>query len=115
MDARAARGLLSTERSAVADRLRALERDLAGLIAAAQDSNADDEHDPEGTTIAFERAQLTALADRARAELAELDAAQSRVESGDYGVCTRCGGPIGDERLAARPAASTCVRCAARG
>lgn len=114
MDALTARELLAGERAAVTDRLRALERDLAGLVAAARDSNADDEHDPEGTTIAFERAQLTALLDRAREELADLDAAQTRVDAGEYGVCARCGGPIGDERLAARPAASTCVRCAAR-
>jgi len=30
-------------------------------------------------------------------------------------VCDRCGQPIGAERLAARPAAATCVRCAAGG
>ena len=38
-----------------------------------------------------------------------------RLRAGDYGVCTRCGQPIGVDRLAARPAALTCIRCAARG
>jgi hypothetical protein len=31
------------------------------IVAAAEVSNTDDEHDPEGTTIAFERAQVSAL------------------------------------------------------
>jgi DnaK suppressor protein len=35
------------------------------------------------------------------------------VADGSYGTCERCGLPIGAERLAARPAAATCVRCAA--
>jgi RNA polymerase-binding transcription factor DksA len=38
-----------------------------------------------------------------------------RLETGTYGICERCGQPVGDERLAARPAAVTCIRCAAKG
>ncbi|MFE9329129.1 TraR/DksA family transcriptional regulator [Streptomyces sp. NPDC006925] len=30
-----------------------------------------------------------------------------------YGHCTECGEPIPEERLSARPATTTCVRCAA--
>ena len=36
----------------------ALSDDLRGVIEASRSSNADDEHDPEGATIAFERAQV---------------------------------------------------------
>ena len=43
------------------------------------------------------------------------EAALHRLETGTYGICERCGQPIGDERLAARPAAVTCIRCAAKG
>jgi RNA polymerase-binding transcription factor DksA len=115
VDADAARALIESERQAVSERIAALSRDVAGMVAASRDANADDEHDPEGSTIAFERAQVLALLDRARAELAELDAAEQRLAAGSYGRCARCGEPIGDERLAARPAARTCVSCAARG
>lgn len=114
MDADAARALIASARDAVTERIAALAGDVAGVVAASRDANADDEHDPEGSTIAFERAQLLALLDRARTELAELDAAEQRLAAGTFGRCVRCGGPIGDERLAARPAASTCVTCAAR-
>ena len=89
-----------------------LARDLEALFAASRDSNADDEHDPEGATIGFERAQLTALLSATRARIAELDDALRRVDAATYGVCERCGRPIGDERLAVRPFARHCMACA---
>jgi DnaK suppressor protein len=89
-----------------------LDADLRGLFEASRSSNADDEHDPEGSTIAYERAQLTAVLEATRRHLAELDVALARLESGGYGVCERCGQAIPADRLAARPTARTCVRCA---
>jgi DnaK suppressor protein len=81
-------------------------------VAASRDSNADDEHDPEGATIAFERSQIGALVRQAREHLAEVDAALERMEIGTYGVCEGCGEPIPPARLEARPAARRCVTCA---
>ena len=89
-----------------------LEADLRGLFEASRDSNADDEHDPEGATIGYERAQLTAVLAAARAQLAEVERALGRLEAGTYGVCEGCGSPIPGERLAIRPFARTCVACA---
>jgi DnaK suppressor protein len=89
-----------------------LARDLEALFAASRDSNADDEHDPEGATIGFERAQLTALLAAARKRVAEVDDALGRVDAATYGVCERCGQPIAEERLAARPFARFCITCA---
>ncbi|MFG2110821.1 TraR/DksA family transcriptional regulator [Micromonospora chersina] len=66
-------------------------------------------HDPEGATIAFERAQVAVLLAGARRRLAELDAALERLDAGRYGRCERCGLPIPAERLAVRPSARTCV------
>ncbi|GAB1645708.1 TraR/DksA family transcriptional regulator [Micromonospora palomenae] len=89
-----------------------LAQDLEALFLASRDSNADDEHDPEGATIGFERAQLTALLAGARERIADVDDALRRVDAATYGVCERCGQPIGDERLAARPFARFCMACA---
>jgi len=36
----------------------------------------------------------------------------ARLAAGSYGVCERCGQPIGEARLAARPAAVLCIGCA---
>jgi DnaK suppressor protein len=104
---------LAAQRRSVASQVAALRADLAGIVAASAGSNADDEHDPEGATIAFERAQTASLLDRAEARLAALDRALARVDAGTYGTCVSCGRPIGAERLAARPDAETCVACAA--
>ena len=82
------------------------------MVAASRASNADDEHDPEGATIAFERQQVAALLEQARRRLADVEAAVRAVEAGIYGVCETCGRPIGAERLAARPTARTCIDCA---
>ncbi|WP_250443415.1 TraR/DksA C4-type zinc finger protein [Actinotalea sp. C106] len=100
-------------RQQAARQLAALDLAYADLVATSAGSNADDEHDPEGTTIAFERSQLGALVDQARRRLAELDEAQTRWLAGQYGDCERCGSPIPADRLEARPSARTCVGCAA--
>ena len=113
-EVREARARLLAGRSETARRLAGLERDFAGLVESASQANADDEHDPEGATLAFERQHLAALIDQARQRLSGIDAALSRIEDGSYGRCERCGGPVGAPRLAARPDATTCVRCAGR-
>jgi DnaK suppressor protein len=96
------------------ERVAALEREFAGLAEAASAAGADDEHDPEGATLAFERQHAAALLEGAREQVAAVEAALARLADGRYGVCGRCGQPIGAERLAARPAATTCIRCAGR-
>ena len=56
---------------------------------------------------------MVALLRYARTHLADLDLAHARLEQGVYGRCERCGEPIPEGRLEARPAARTCLRCAA--
>jgi DnaK suppressor protein len=106
------RELLLAERARVRGLAAALDREFAGIAAAASEPGTDDEHDPEGATLAFERQHTAALLARAREQIAEIDAAIGRLDEGTYGVCVRCGEPVGQGRLAARPAAATCVRCA---
>jgi RNA polymerase-binding transcription factor len=109
-----ARGALAAERAETLERLAGLEREFAGIVEAADSANADDEHDPEGATIAFERQHVAALLGQARDHLAVIDAALRRLGEGVYGRCERCGQPIAPERLAARPTATRCVSCAGR-
>ena len=103
---------LDVDEATTTERLLALRRDFSGVVAASADSNADDEHDPEGATIAFERSQVTALIQQAQRHLADISAARSRLEAGVYGRCERCGQQISPARLEARPTARTCVSCA---
>jgi DnaK suppressor protein len=107
-----ARARLAAERDGAEARLRALTRDFDGIVGSAA---GDDEHDPEGATNAFERQHVAALIDQARRQLADIDTALGRLGEASYGTCERCGRPIGAERLRARPAARTCITCAAAG
>lgn len=106
------RGSLIEGRAAVAARVDGLEATLRELVLSRESANDDDEHDPEGVTLSSEWSRLSGLAEAARAELAETDAALGRWDAGTYGVCARCGGPIPIERLEVRPFATRCVPCA---
>jgi RNA polymerase-binding transcription factor DksA len=108
------RAALLAERELTASRLAGLERDFASSVEAAEMANADDEHDPEGATLAFERQHVASLMGQARDQLGQIDEALGRLDAGTYGLCCRCGGPIAPERLAARPAAPACMDCADR-
>ena len=103
---------LAAERREGLALLADLTRGHGDIVAAAQDSNLDDEHDPEGATIAFERAQVDALMDQARRRLREVDAAERRLGDGRYGWCEGCGAAVAPGRLQARPTARTCIDCA---
>lgn len=109
------RDRLLADRLETAARLTSLRRQFDDIVAAATDVSTDDEHDPEGATIAYERAQVSALADQARGRLRELDLALARLEAHAYGTCERCGAQIGAGRLEARPSARTCITCARLG
>ncbi len=55
-------------------------------------------------------AERDALLDQVRSDLDDVDAALRRLEGGTYDRCEACGGPIGEERLGALPAARYCLR-----
>ncbi len=117
------RGLTDAERRTVLSALVAelaraelqtasLSRQFDDIVAAAELSSTDDEHDPEGTTIAFERSQVSALLRQAMHDRAGLERTLSGLDDEHFGICERCDGPIGLERLVALPATRRCVECA---
>ena len=103
---------LKGDLAAARAQVSALGRDRTRLLDAASLVSTDDEHDPDGATSAFERAQIDALIHAATARVDALDAAIARVADGSYGRCRRCAGRIPAARLEARPSATTCIDCA---
>ncbi|MDH4143920.1 MAG: TraR/DksA C4-type zinc finger protein [Acidimicrobiia bacterium] len=103
---------LSELRAALDRMASSLTSGFDDIVAAASDVATDDEHDPEGHTIAWERQQLAGLLDGTRSSLAEIAAAERRLAEGRYGICTVCGQPISAARLDALPATPTCIACA---
>ena len=108
----AVRTSLLRELDAVDRRLASLDAEFDDIVAGSELVNTDDEHDPEGATIAFERAQVASLRDGASRQRASIDAALRALDDGTYGICVGCGAPIGAERLDAVPGTELCVRCA---
>lgn len=105
---------LVAARAETVDRIAALVAEVADIDASTAGVATDDEHDPEGATIAFERARVSALLDASRGRMTEIDRAVRRLDAADpsYGTCEICGAPIGAERIIARPTATRCVGCA---
>ena len=104
--------LLEVRRQRALSRRDALRGDFDDIVEHSSDASRDDEHDPEGATIAFERAQVASLVSAAEQELVDVDRAIERVRSGMHDRCETCGGEVPAERLRARPATRTCVGCA---
>lgn len=110
VDTQRFRILLEEERARKLTLLASLRSDISSVSAARIDSNVDDEHDPEGSTIAFELSQASALMDQSRLGLEQIDAALARIHDGTYGTCAVCGDAIPEGRLEARPWTAYCVK-----
>lgn len=105
-----ARTRLLTERA----RIEALRQAAGRLTADAQEAterelSSAEQHPSElaSETIGLELDQ--SVQKHAELELAELEEAVKRVDSGSYGNCEACGKPIGEARLEALPTARFCI------
>ncbi|WP_103333225.1 TraR/DksA family transcriptional regulator [Pseudotabrizicola formosa] len=73
-------------------------------------------HNPDWSDLATEREAdevLEGLGQSAQAELRAIEAALRRVDTGSYGICAHCGGPIGEARLDVLPFTPLCRGCVA--
>ena len=106
------RSRLDELRTSTNQRVARIVSNFDSIVEATSDVATDDEHDPEGHTIAWERQQLASLLEETKAVLVAIEAAERRLDDGRYGICTSCGHEISAERLDALPATPICVSCA---
>jgi DnaK suppressor protein len=112
LDERRVESMLRVER---AELERAIDRtgsELNGVREARVDASADDEHDPEGSTLASDWSRIEGIRSGLLGRLGDNGNACARLTDGIYGICARCGRTIGTERLEARPSAALCIDCA---
>jgi len=106
------RQLLEEKAAEARRQIDRLTDDIREVTLAGREIPADDEYDPEGSTLSLERAREEAMLTSTESELAEVLEAIERLGRGTYGVCERCGNRIPSERLEARPEARYCIVCA---
>ena len=68
-----------------------------------------DQHPADTASETFEREKDVSILEQLEQELAELQAALERIDTGTYGIDEVTGDPIAPERLEARPTARTNV------
>lgn len=102
--------LVEHERAVASE--ESLAAEYEGILEGSADANLDDEHDPEGATVGYERARVASLLGQVRGHLSALAAAGERIRAGVYGTCDQCGQAISFDRLMAFPTAGTCMSCA---
>ena len=119
----AARPITSSQRAKLRVRLEhelgellVLESQLRTQAAVAlesrRDSGTDESEDPEGSNMAFEGAQVTAMLEQTTRHAREIASAMERIDAGTYGDCANCSQSIGLGRLEARPSSALCISCA---
>lgn len=107
---------LETLRSHLQRRRRTI-LETSRRAAAELDALRSAERDPEfeeGAQSEHEQYTLARLGEAQRREIAQIDAAMARIDSGEYGICRDCGMEIDPRRLAALPYALYCTECAQR-
>ena len=88
MEARDIQSLLAivaAEQERTARQIASLEAVVATIVEGSELVSTDDEHDPEGATIAYERAQASALLRQARADLDALGRHEPTAQAGSAG------------------------------
>jgi RNA polymerase-binding transcription factor DksA len=111
MNKRKIRARLEQER----ERLETVQSDLRGDPGTAADTASMEElsmygqHPGDLGTEVFEHEKNVSILEQIQAQIGEVDDALQRLESGDYGRCQACGGPIEPARLEERPYARFCL------
>ena len=104
---------LRAETEAAISVMQATYEELDPEEAASDVGAGEDEGGSEGDLTRFERDRIRARIAEEKLFLEVIDAAEARTHERNWKNCTKCGNPIGDDRLDALPATELCVTCKA--
>ena len=113
LDIQSVLAAVEAEQERTARQVASLEAIVATIVEGSELTSTDDEHDPEGATIAYERAQAIALLRQARADWDALVITRRLLNERRQVVCSVCRREIDLERVAALP--TTTALCPVRG
>jgi DnaK suppressor protein len=97
------------------EKLAAIDRELGVLTEHPEDAGSIQfgKRAGDATNVAAEQLSRVATHEQLLAMREQVERARTKVADGSYGICDRCGEPVGEARLEALPWASLCVRCRA--
>jgi RNA polymerase-binding protein DksA len=103
------RELLTAERARAQLALEHLHSDNASSIEEQRDEIQSDNHLGDMATAMLDREIDYGIEENVVHALEAIDAALGRIDDGTFGICERCGKPIGLERLEALPYVTLCI------
>jgi DnaK suppressor protein len=109
LDVERFRRVLEAERERLRHAARAVHHDGSLIEETGDLAIGSGDHLADSATETYLRELDEGLEETAEHVLDEIDAALVRIENGTYGLCSACGGPIGEERLEAVPYATLCI------
>ena len=115
------RALLEQERERIKNAIEYLHQENPGNMEeelGELGGRGTDDHMGDMASVTFDRELDQGLEEGAQQTLEQIERALARIDEGTYGTCERCGKPIPEERLRARPWATLCIddqRLADRG
>jgi len=95
------------------ERKRDLITEASRTVDGMEDSRDDISDPTDRASLEGNRSLTLRIRDRERKLITKIEEALGRINDGTYGVCEECGGPIGVERLKARPVTTLCITCKA--
>ena len=101
----------SQRKAQLETRLAELQARIDGI-----ENELDSHNSPDWEELATQREGDEVLEDLGTAgqlEMRQIAAALQRIDEGDYGLCTKCGAEISEERLDLLPQTPFCRSCAA--
>src|SRR5512136_3077437 len=99
MDREALRQRLVDERARLEREIAELDADLSESLEDSSEESPYDQHMAETAGVTLDREIDLTLEENARAAIAQIDRALTKLENGNYGSCDKCGMPISEERL----------------
>jgi len=111
MDREALKQQLLQERERLQREIAQLDAELSESLEDSSEESPYDQHMAETAGITLDREIDLTLEENARASIAQIDRALQKLENGSYGLCDKCGQPIGEARLRIAPFATLCVEC----
>jgi DnaK suppressor protein len=113
MNAERFRTALLDERARIEGAIEYLHRETPGSLEDETEEmlGGSDNHLGDAAAGTLDREIDYTLEEHSGQVLEQIDTALTRIEDGTFGTCAKCGNPIAEERLEARPWASLCIDC----